>query len=148
MYIFAWLHKKSRASYKHWKRAAPPTRYHFFLSAGKKPPWTFRELLFFSGFEGHPIPSGDFVSNTKIYRALQRLQEGLDHSVCLSLSNFKFLPGPLYPRSLGWMRNQHLYKTPFYAWPPPSVFNPPTPITPSWPLLWSRESIGGLFKMR
>lgn len=38
-----------------------------------------------------------------------------------------FLPGPPYPLSLGWMRNQHLYKTPFYAWPTP----PPAPNNPS-----------------
>lgn len=41
MYIFAWLHKKSRASYKHSEKLRLPPAITFILSAGKKPPWTF-----------------------------------------------------------------------------------------------------------
>lgn len=84
MYIFAWLHKKSRASYKHWKRAAPPTRYHFFLSAGKN----HLELsgnCFFCRVRGSPHSQWGFRFQHQNISGIIASTRGL-RSFCMSLS--------------------------------------------------------------
>lgn len=135
MYIFAWLQKKSGACDKHSSSLLSLSvsvclqvrRSHLEL-------WVLLQKI--AGFHRQgskvgPFPAGSCFSTLKyimLYNFYKRAW--IIRAPSFTLRSFAFLPGPLYPLRLGWMRNQHLYKTPFYAWP-----KTPTPLNPFLGLL-------------
>lgn len=131
MYIFAWLQKKSRACDKHSSTLLSLSvsvclqvrRSHLEL-------WVLLQKI--AGFHRQgskfgPFPAGSCFSTLKYIKRYNFYKRAwIIRTPSFTLHSFAFLPGPLYPLRLGWMRNQHLYKTPFCAWP-----KTPTPNNPS-----------------